>query len=61
MSDKDLYDKILKASELIHKSSTKGSANYIVTSSSVANMIQNAYADNRKDYRKIKIKRLFNE
>ena len=57
---KSLYDKILKASEVIHKS-TKGSANYIVTSPSVADMIQEVYNKEKAGWRKEKIKKIFNE
>ena len=52
---KDLIDKLLKASETIHKSSTKGSANYMVVSKDVANIINGI----KRDIRKGKIKRLF--
>jgi len=52
---KDLIDKLLKASETIHKSSTKGSANYMVVSQDVANIINGI----KRDIRKGKIKRLF--
>ena len=52
---KDLIDKLLKASETIHKSSTKGSANYMVVSKDFANIINGI----KRDIRKGKIKRLF--
>ena len=52
---KDLIDKLLKASETIHKASTKGSANYMVVSKEVANII-NGF---KRNIRKEKIKRLF--
>lgn len=52
---KDLIDKLLKASETIHKSSTKGSANYMVASPVVANIINGFKINIRKE----KIKRLF--
>lgn len=52
---KDLIDKILKAAETIHKSSTKGSANYMVVSPDVANII-NGF---KRNIRKEKIKRIF--
>lgn len=55
-----LYDKILKASETIHKSSIRGSANYVVISPSVADMIQEVYNQEKAGWRKEKIKRLFN-
>jgi hypothetical protein len=50
-------DKLLMASEKIHKASTRGSGNYMVISSAVANIIN----DLRKSIRKEKIKRLFGE
>jgi hypothetical protein len=59
MSDKDLIGKLLKASEAIHK--TKGSANYIVTSTSVADFIQKTYNEQRAGFRKEKINKIFNE
>ena len=61
---KDLIDKLLKESEKIHKSSTKGSDNYMVASPvqddslfiyDVANIINGI----KRDIRKGKIKRLF--
>lgn len=55
MSKKDLIDRILKASETIHNSSTKGSGNYMVTSTAIANIIRGF----RRGYRKEKIKKLF--
>ncbi len=61
MSDKDLIGKLLKASEAIHRVSTKGSANYIVTSTSVADFIQKTYNEHRSGFRKEKIMRIFNE
>jgi len=58
---KDLIGKLLKAAETIHKSSTKVSANYIVTSTSVADFIQKTYNEHRAGFRKEKIKKIFNE
>lgn len=60
MSDK-LIDKLLKASESIHISATRGSANYIVASQSVGDIIQEAYSKQRSGFRKEKIMRIFNE
>ena len=57
MSKKDLIDRILKASEAINNASTKGSGNYMVTSSAIANIIRGF----RRGYRKEKIKRIFND
>ena len=47
---KNLVDKLLEASSKIHKSSTKGSGNYITVNES-----------SKSEYRKYKIKKLFNE
>lgn len=55
---KELIDKLLKASEKIHKSSTKGTANYMITSPEVANMLKSIY---KVKCRKEKIKRIFND
>lgn len=49
---KELIDKLLKASETIHKSSIKGSANYMVVSPYFSNYF-------KISSRKEKIKRLF--
>jgi hypothetical protein len=54
---KELINKLLKASEMIHKASTKGSANYMVVSKAVADVINGSKRGSRKE----KIKRLFNE
>ena len=56
---KDFYSKILKASETIHKSSTKGIANYMVVSQSVADIIQEVYNKEKAGWRKEKIKKIF--
>lgn len=61
MSDKDLIGKLLKASEVINKSSKRSPANYMVVSPSVAQMIQEVYNKTRRRVRKEKIKRLFDE
>lgn len=57
MSKKDLITRILKASESINNASTKGSGNYMVTSTAIANIIRGF----RRGYRKEKIKRLFDD
>lgn len=44
---------------MINKSSRKGSANYMVVSPSVANILNKIYK--KSDYRKDKIKKIFNE
>lgn len=59
MSDKDLIDKLLKASEVINKSSRRSPANYMVVSPSVADMIQEVYNKEKAGWRKEKIKKLF--
>ena len=56
---KELIDKLLKSSQAIHKSSLRGSANYVVTSSSVADLIQEVYNEEKATWRKEKIKKLF--
>jgi hypothetical protein len=61
MSNKELYNKILQASNHIHKSSTKGSANYMITSPEAVSMLQGIYNAQKAKYRKEKIKRLFND
>jgi hypothetical protein len=57
--DKELIDKILKASEIINKSSRRSPANYMVVSPSVAQMIQDSYNEYKSGFRKEKIKKLF--
>ena len=61
MDNKNLIDKILEASSIIHKSSLRGSANYIVTSGQTAQMIQEVFSKNRSNRRKEKINKIFNE
>jgi hypothetical protein len=56
---KKLHDKILKASEKIHKASTKGITNYMVVSQSVADIIQEVYNKEKAGWRKDKIKKIF--
>ena len=57
---KSLHDKILKASEIINKSSRRSPANYMVVSQSVGDIIQEVYNQEKAGWRKEKIKRLFN-
>jgi hypothetical protein len=52
---KDLISKLNKASSIISKASRKASADFIITSSSFYNYF------NRKEIRKDKIKKIFNE
>jgi hypothetical protein len=61
MDNKNLIDKILEASSIIHKSSLRGPASYIVTSSQTAQMIQEVFSENRSNWRKEKINKIFNE
>ena len=56
---KELIGNILKATNHIHKSSTKGTANYMITSPEVANMLQSIYSAEKVKCRKEKIKKLF--
>ena len=53
MKNKSLVDKLLKASQKIHQSSLRGSANYITVNATI-------YKLERQKNRKTKIKRLFN-
>jgi hypothetical protein len=55
-NQKSLVDKLLQASQKIQQSSLRGSGNYILTSPVIADMI-NKY---KSEFRKEKIKRLFN-
>jgi len=55
---KDFHKKILEASNLIHKAGLKGSANYIIASSEVSNIINEI---NKKQTRIKKLKRILNE
>jgi hypothetical protein len=52
---KDLISKLNKASSIISKASRKSSADFIITSSVLYNYF------NRKEIRKDKIKKIFNE
>jgi hypothetical protein len=54
-----LYDKILKASEVINKSGRRSPANYMVVSQSVADIIQEVYNKEKAGWRKEKIKKIF--
>ena len=58
---KELIGNILKAANHIHKSSTKGTANYMITSPEVANMLKCIYTTEKVKCRKEKIKRIFND
>jgi len=56
---RDIYQKILEASNIIAQSSRRSSANYMVTSPDVADMIQDIYNQKKSRWRKEKIKKLF--
>ena len=51
----NLYDKIMKASNVIHKANLKGSGNFMIISPKVAEIIENL--DIRK-YRRKKLEKL---
>lgn len=56
MFERDLIDKLLKASETINESSRKSNENYILTSSTVSQWIKKI---NREEVRKEKITKIF--
>jgi len=55
MDNKELYDKILKVSEVIHKQALRGPANYIVCSPSVSEAMKHM---DLLELRKDKIKKI---
>lgn len=57
MTNKDLYDKILQSSAIIDNNSRRGGGNYMFISSVVANIIKDFRRNNRKE----KIMKTFNE
>jgi hypothetical protein len=57
--DRSLIDKLLDASSMIHKASTRGSGNWMVTSSETADIIQGVYRQHIANFRKEKIKRIY--
>lgn len=58
MSNKKLVDKLLKASQIKHQSSLRGSGNYITANKTISEII---YKLKRPKNRIKKIRRLFNE
>jgi len=56
---KDLLDKLLKASSMIADKSRRGSADWFVTNPMVGSVINNLLKDERANIRKEKIKRIF--
>lgn len=59
--NKSIIDKILKASELLSKENRKGNADYVITSSKTANLINEAYNEIKSLNRKNKINKIINE
>lgn len=59
MDKKNLIDKILESSSQIHTASTRGGGNWIVTSTETADAIQEVYRTHIANYRKEKIKRIY--
>ena len=57
MDNKGLVDKLLKASAIINNKSSRGNGNYMVVSSAVANILTGFKRNSRKE----KIMRIFNE
>jgi hypothetical protein len=57
--NKKLNSKILESANKIAQSSRRGSANYMVVSPSVADIIKESYNDHRSNSRKEKIKKIF--
>lgn len=59
MDNKSLVDKLLEAAKQVHKSSVRGSSNYVVVGSDTADMIQDIFYKNRAENRINKIKKVF--
>lgn len=59
MEQKKLVDKLLEASAQIHKASTRGRGDWIVTGSQAADAIQEVYRNHVANLRKEKIKRIY--
>jgi hypothetical protein len=57
--DRSLIDKIIEASSMIHTSATRGSGNWIVTSTETADAIHEVYRQHVARHRKEKIKRIY--
>lgn len=57
---KSLVDKILQASNVIHKSNLRGGSNWLITSSPVSNSITKYLSDIKRNWRKDSIKKIFN-
>lgn len=56
---KNLVDKILEASSQIHKASLRGKSNWILTSIETSDVIQEVYRSHVANWRKEKIKRIY--
>ena len=59
MDKKNLVDKIIEASSQIHKASTRGRGDWVVTGSKAADAIQEVYRGHVARLRKEKIKRIY--
>ena len=60
MDNKDLIDKLIQSASYIEKASRQSSyGNYIVTSSQTAQMIQEIFSENRSNWRKEKINKIY--
>ena len=58
MDSKKLLKKVLKASNIIHKQTLKGSANYLIVSPKMAEAISNLDPEYRRMIRKQKLDKL---
>ena len=58
---KDLLDKLLKASEMIDNKSRRGSGDCFISNPMVSNIINDFLKEERPNFRKEKIKRIFDE
>jgi hypothetical protein len=56
---KDLLDKLLKATEMIDNKSRRGSGDWFITNPMVSNIINDFLKEERPNSRKEKIKRIF--
>ena len=58
---KDLVDKLLKAAEMIDNKSRRGSGDWFITNPIISNIIDDFLKEERPNFRKEKIKRIFDE
>jgi hypothetical protein len=59
IDQKELLDKLLEASAQIHTASTRGGSNWIITSTETSDAIQEVYRSHVANWRKEKIKRIY--